>query len=86
MERSAEVFNEVLRLHKQKTPHCAGLFTWGMATEKGLAWEPDWQCGTRFVGVCLSGTSAQAQAHSHQVERQPLLIMRYRWASVRLFG
>ena len=54
-----------------------------MATEEGVALGPDWQCGTRFVGVCLSGTSAQAQAHSHQVERQPLLVMGYRWASVK---
>ena len=39
MERSAEVFNEVLRLHNQETSDCAGLFAWDMATEK--------RCGLR---------------------------------------
>ena len=34
MERSAEVFNEVLRLHNQETTDCTGLFTWDMATEE----------------------------------------------------
>ena len=28
MERSAEVFNEVLRLHKHETPDCAGLLSY----------------------------------------------------------
>ena len=28
-----------------------------MTTEKGVAWGPDWQCGARFVGMCLSGTT-----------------------------
>ena len=34
MERNAEVFNEVLQLHKQETPDCTGLFAWDMATEE----------------------------------------------------
>ena len=34
MERSAEVFDEVLRLHKHETPDCAGLLAWDMATEE----------------------------------------------------
>ena len=25
--------------------------------KKGLAWGPGWQCGARFVGMCLSGTT-----------------------------
>ena len=46
MERSAEVFNEVLQLHKQETPDCAGLLAWYMATEerRGL--------GTRLAMRC----------------------------------
>ena len=42
MERSAEVFNEVLRLHKQETPDCTGLFEWDTATEErcGLGTRP----------------------------------------------
>ena len=31
MERSAEVFNEVLQLQKQETPDCAGLLAWYMS-------------------------------------------------------
>ena len=46
MERSAEVFNEVLQLQKQETPDCAGLLAWYMATEerRGL--------GTRLAMRC----------------------------------
>ena len=34
IERNAEVFNEVLQLHKPETPDCAGLFVWYVATEE----------------------------------------------------
>ena len=33
MEKSAEVFNEVPRLHMQETPDCNRLVAWDMATE-----------------------------------------------------
>ena len=46
MERSAEVFNKVLWLHKQETPDCAGLFAWDMATEerRGLGFRLAMRC------------------------------------------
>ena len=34
MERSAEVFNEVLQLHMQETQDCTRLFEWNMVTEE----------------------------------------------------
>ena len=46
MERSAEVFNEVLRLHQQATTDCAGLFAWDMATEERCG------LGTRLAMRC----------------------------------
>ena len=46
MEKSAEVFNEILQLRKQETPDCAGLLACDMATEErsGL--------GTRLAMRC----------------------------------
>ena len=40
------MFNEVLRLHNQETTDCAGLFTWGMATEERCG------LGTRLAMRC----------------------------------
>ena len=46
MERSAEVLNEVLWLHKQETPDCVWLLAWDMATEErcGLGSRLAMQC------------------------------------------
>ena len=55
MERSAEVFNEVLRLYKQETPDCAGLFTWDMATEERHRF------GTRLAMRCKICTYVSKQ-------------------------
>ena len=55
MERSAEVLNEVLQLHKQETPDCAVYLHGIWLLKKGVAWGPEWQCGARFVGMCQSG-------------------------------